>query len=139
MQEEVGLRGATTSANKIKPDLAVALDVTITADVLGTEPHQYVSKLRDGICIKISDSRSISDRKMVKEFKQIAEKNKIAYQMEILPRGGTDAGAMQAAGAGARVITLSVPCRYVHTVNEMCSIDDINAGVDLLAAWMMKY
>jgi putative aminopeptidase FrvX len=139
VQEEVGLRGARTSANAIQPDIAIALDVTITADIAGTEPHQQVSKLRSGIGIKISDSASISDRKLVKEFKALAEKNKINYQMEILPRGGTDAGAMQASGGGCRVITLSVPCRYVHSVNEMCSIDDINAGVELLATWMNNY
>lgn len=139
VQEEVGLRGATTSSFGIEPDIAVALDVTLSVDIPGCEPHYAVSKLREGIGIKISDSSTISDRKLVDEFRNLAKQKKITHQMEILPRGGTDAGAMQRSRSGCRAITLSVPTRYVHSVNEMCSVDDIASGIDLLAAWLGKY
>lgn len=139
VQEEVGLRGAITSSHGINPDIGIALDITLAADALGAEPHQTVSRLREGAAIKILDAASISDRGLVNEFKNIAEKKKIKYQMEILPRGGTDAGGIQRSRAGCRVITISIPTRYGHTVNEMCSVDDIAACIDLLAAWLHEH
>jgi endoglucanase len=63
-----------------------------------------------------------------------AEANEIPHQLEVLPLGGTDSAAMQRAGAGAVAGCVSVPCRYVHTVVEMCHKDDIQASIDLLAA-----
>jgi len=56
--------------------------------------------------------------------------------MEILPFGGTDGGGMQRSHGGAVSITISIPCRYVHTVNEMANKKDIDAAVDLLAAYL---
>jgi len=139
VQEEIGLRGAITSSHGIEPDIAVALDITLAADIIGTEPHQQIARLREGITIKISDGASISDRGLVQEFKKIAKSKKIKHQMEILPRGGTDAGGIQRSGSGCRVITLSIPTRYGHTVNEICAINDVTAGIDLLAEWLNKY
>jgi len=139
VQEEVGLRGAITSSHGITPDIGIALDITLAADALGAEPHQAVSRLHDGAAIKILDSASISDRGLVNEFKKIAEKKKIRHQMEILPRGGTDAGGIQRSRAGCRVITISIPTRYGHTVNEMCSVTDIAACIDLVAAWLNEH
>ena len=95
-----------------------------------------VTRLGDGAAIKIMDSSHISNYKLVQHFRQLARENDIPHQMEILPRGGTDAGAMVISRSGAPVITLSFPTRYVHTVNEMCSIADIQAGVRLLATFI---
>jgi tetrahedral aminopeptidase len=138
VQEEVGLRGATTSAFAVDPDIAVALDVTLAIDTPGGEEHGAISQLGKGIAIKIMDSASISDRGLVSQFRALAEKNKIAHQLEILPRGGTDAGAMQRACSGARVITLSIPIRYVHSVNECANKADIEAGIELLAKFLSQ-
>ena len=138
VQEEVGLRGATVSGYDIDPDVAIALDVTIAADTPGAGGPDAVSKLGDGIGIKIMDSASISDPGLVKEFRALAEKHKIKYQLEVLPRGGTDAGAIQRARSGKKVITLSVPTRYVHSVNELAHKDDITAGINLLAEYLKK-
>jgi endoglucanase len=66
----------------------------------------------------------------------LAEAKKIPYQMEILPRGGTDAGAIQLAREGAAVVTLSVPTRYVHSVVEAAHVDDIEATIKLLTAFL---
>jgi tetrahedral aminopeptidase len=138
VQEEVGLRGATTCAFNVDPDIAIALDVTLAIDTPGSEEHGAISQLGKGIAIKIMDSASISDRGLVTEFRQLAEKNKIAYQLEILPRGGTDAGAMQRACSGARAITLSIPIRNVHSVNECANKGDIEAGINLLAKYLSQ-
>lgn len=138
VQEEVGLRGATTSAFTVEPDIAIALDVTLAVDTPGTDEHTAITSLGKGIAIKIMDSASISDRGLVTEFRTIAEKGKIPYQLEILPRGGTDAGAMQRACRGAKAITLSVPLRYVHTVNECANKKDIEAGIALLGKYLNR-
>ena len=138
VQEEIGCRGALVSGYGVDPDIAIALDVTIAADIPGAGGQDAVSKIGEGIGIKIMDSYSISDPGLVKDFRALAKKNKIKHQLEILPRGGTDAGAIQRARAGKRVITLSIPTRYVHSVNELVHKEDVQAGIDLLAAYLKK-
>jgi putative aminopeptidase FrvX len=136
VQEEVGLRGAVTSAYEIHPDEAIALDVTLAVDTPEIEEWDRVTLLGQGVAIKIMDSASISDSGLVGELRGLAEAGRIPYQLEILPRGGTDAGGMQRARAGARAVTLSIPLRYVHSVNECAHRSDIEAAVSLLAAYL---
>lgn len=133
VQEEVGLRGAATAAYAIDPDISIALDVTLAVDLPGGAEQDRVTTLGAGTAIKLMDSASISHPRLVRAFRDTAEREGIKHQLEILPRGGTDAGAMQLARAGSAAITLSTPTRYVHTVNEMAHKDDIQAGIDLLA------
>jgi endoglucanase len=135
-QEEVGLRGAGTAAFEVQPDVAVALDVTLALDVPGMPPEMAVSHLGDGVAIKVMDSSHIANPALLRHFRDVAEANEIPYQLEILPRGGTDAGAMQRARTGTPAITLSIPTRYVHTVNEMASRADIASSIDLLARYL---
>lgn len=135
-QEEIGLRGAHASAYSVEPDLAIALDVTIAADIPGGTPDAHVSKLGAGTAIKIIDSSQIANPMIVDHLRDLAEEHGIPYQMEILPFGGTDAGAFQTSRGGMPTATISIPTRYVHTVNEMAHVDDIQASVDLLAAFL---
>lgn len=136
VQEEVGVRGATTAAFEIEPAVGVAVDVTIAGDLPGADRSQQVCALGKGAAIGLMDSGSISDPRLVRSFKRLAEDRTIPYQMEILPRGGTDAGGIQLTRAGVPVITISIPIRYVHTVNEMAYVADVEATVDLLAAYL---
>ncbi len=135
-QEEVGVRGARVSSFNIAPDIGIALDVTVASDVPGAGEHEHVTKLGAGAAIKIKDSLSISNPKLVRKMREIAEKKKIKYQMEILPRGGTDAGAIQMTREGVAAITISIPTRYLHSVVEAAHKDDIQASIDLLAAFL---
>ncbi len=135
-QEEVGVRGARVSSFNVAPDIGVALDVTVASDVPGVGEHEHVTKLGAGVAIKIKDSLSISNPKLVRTMRQIAEQKKIKYQLEILPRGGTDAGAIQMTREGVAAITLSIPTRYLHSVVEAAHKDDIHAAIDLLAAFL---
>lgn len=135
-QEEVGLRGATASASGIKPDIAIALDVTLALDVPGGGGADEISKLGGGAAIKIMDGSLICHPKLVDHFRTIAEREGIAHQMEILPRGGTDAGGIQRQNGGIPAITLSIPCRYVHSVNEMVNAEDVQACITLLAKYL---
>jgi putative aminopeptidase FrvX len=138
VQEEVGLRGAQTSAFGIDPDTAIAVDTTLACDTPGIDKADAVTRLGEGVAIKILDGGSISCRELVDEFIQLAEKKKIKHQLEILPRGATDAAMMQRAAAGRRTITLSVPTRYVHTVTETVHPGDLKAAVNLLAAYLTQ-
>lgn len=137
-QEEVGLRGAGTSAYGTEAEIGVALDVTLAIDTPGGKPEQSVSAMGKGVAIKVMDSSHISDRGLVQQMVALAEKKKIPYQMEILPLGGTDAGAMQRSRAGMKAITLSLPTRYIHTVTESVNLDDLEATVALLTAYLAK-
>ena len=119
VQEEVGLRGAQVSAFGVEPDLGVALDVTLAADIPGIPEHEQVTRLGQGAAIKLLDSSAISHPGLVAQLRELAKKRKIECQLEILPLGGTDAGAMQRVRTGVPVATISVPTRYIHTSVEL--------------------
>lgn len=136
VQEEVGLRGAGPAAYAAKPDIAVALDTTLCVDTPGVPEEERVTKQGDGVAIKILDSSSISHRELVDQFAAVGDRKKIKYQFSVLPRGGTDAGAMQRVREGIKTVTLAIPTRYIHTVTETIHKDDLQSAIDLLAAWL---
>jgi endoglucanase len=135
-QEEVGLRGAAASGSALEPTVVVALDVTLAMDVPGGGNENTITELGNGVAIKIMDGHSISNPKLVDHFRAIAGRENIPHQMEILPAGGTDAGGVQRLHGGIPAVTLSVPCRYVHTPNEMVSEADVEAAITLLAHYL---
>jgi len=135
-QEEVGLRGAEVAARDIDPDVGINLDVTLANDVPDTKEHEFVCRLGAGTAIKVMDSSVICSHQVVTFLRELARDRGIPHQMEILPRGGSDTGAVQRAGRGAAVGCLSIPTRYVHSVIEMCHRRDIEASVDLLTAFI---
>ncbi|MCG8327435.1 MAG: M42 family metallopeptidase [Chitinophagales bacterium] len=135
VQEEVGLRGAISSAHLIDPDFGFGLDVTIAFDVPGAQAHEYVTKLGKGAAIKIMDGTSISDYRMVNYLKRTADKHDVLWQTEILPAGGTDTAGIQRYGKkGAIAGAISIPLRHMHQTIEMTSKSDIKHCIDLLAA-----
>ncbi len=136
VQEEVGLRGAGPAAYTAEPDIAIAIDTTLAVDTPGVPDDESITKLGDGVAITMMDSSMIADRKLVDEFESAAKKRKIPYQLSILTRGGTDAGAMQRIRGGYRAMTLSIPTRYIHTITECVSKKDLQAAIDLLAGWL---
>lgn len=136
VQEEIGVRGATTAGYAIAPDIGIAIDTTLAVDIPGVPGGHQVTNLGEGVAIKIMDSYAVSNKELVDEFIALAEAQKITHQYEILPLGGTDAAALQRARSGARAITLSVPTRYIHTVTETVHKDDLQATVDLLLAYL---
>jgi endoglucanase len=138
VQEEIGIRGAVVAANRVKPDIGVAVDVTLAVDHPGSSEEDQITHMGQGVAIKIMDSGSVSDRRLVDEMLDLAQDQGIPHQLEILPLGGTDAAGLQRAGMGCRAITLSVPCRYVHTITETVHKADLKACVDLLAAYLRE-
>ncbi len=136
VQEEVGCRGAGPTAFGVDPDIAIAVDTTLACDTPGVDPVDSITQLGNGVAIKVLDGGSISDRGLVDDFVALAEKKKIAHQLEILPRGSTDASSMQRVRGSFRTITISIPTRYIHTICESAHKKDLEAAVNLLAAWL---
>ncbi len=133
VQEEVGLRGAIAAASGINPDFGINLDVTLAFDLPSAQPHEQVSCLGKGAAIKVLDGATICDYRMVRFMKEVAAKNNIDYQMEILPAGGTDtAGIQRHANGGSISGGISIPCRYLHQHIEMTHKKDIRDCIDLL-------
>lgn len=139
VQEEVGIRGANVSALDIQPHFGFGLDTTIAYDVPGAKPEEMVTKLGEGTAIKIMDSSTICDYRMVKYMKGLAEKYTIKWQPEILPAGGTDTSGIQRMNAGGAISgAVSIPTRHIHQVIEMADKNDIRASIDLLKVCLVE-
>jgi len=131
-QEEVGVRGATTSAYSINPDIGLALDVTRTGDTpKGITMEVALGK---GPAIKVKDSGMIVDPRVVNWMVKTAQAAEIPYQLEVLEHGGTDARSIQLTRAGVPAGCLSIPCRYIHSPSEMVDLHDVENAVKLLVA-----
>jgi putative aminopeptidase FrvX len=131
-QEEVGVRGATTSAFGIDPDLGLAVDVTGTGDT--PKGSKMAVGLGKGPAVKVKDAGMLADPRVVAWMIRAAEKAKIPYQREVLEGGSTDARAIQLTRGGVPAGCLSIPSRYVHTPSEMVDYDDVQNAVKLLKA-----
>jgi len=110
--------------------------VTLACDTPGSSDAEQITVLGGGAAIKIMDSSVICHHKIVEFLKQLAEKHEIKYQMEILPRGGTDGAAIQRTRMGIPAGVLSTPIRYVHTTVESAHKDDIEACIQLTARFI---
>ncbi|MGZ9220642.1 MAG: M42 family metallopeptidase [Anaerolineales bacterium] len=131
-QEEVGTRGAATSAYGVDPDVGIAIDVTPAGDTPNALKMEMA--LGKGPCIKIQDPGMIADPRVVGWMIRAAEKAKLPYQREVLLMGGTDARAIQLTRAGVPSGCISIPVRYVHSPSEMVDYSDVQNSVKLLAA-----
>lgn len=136
VQEEVGTRGAQAAANGLEPDVGIALDVTVAGDV--PKARSMAVDLGKGAAIKVKDSGMISHRGLVKLMRQRAEEAGIAYQLEVLEGGSTDARSIQIAGPGAAAGCISIPCRYVHSQSETVDARDVESAVQLLVELLAK-
>jgi putative aminopeptidase FrvX len=136
VQEEVGLRGATTAAYGLDPDLGIAIDVTRSGDT--PKGVKMDVSLGAGPAVKVRDSGMLSDPRVVSWMVDTAEKAKLPYQMEVLEAGTTDARAIQLTRAGVPAGCISIPCRYVHAPSEMVDYNDVQNAVQLLLALLRK-
>ena len=135
VQEEIGIRGANVSSMEINPVFGFGLDTTIAWDTPGSTKQEQVSALGHGACIKVMDSSTVCDYRMVAYMKQIAKKKKIKTQLEILPAGGTDTAGIQRMNPGGSIAgAVSIPTRHIHQVIETVHKKDVKSAIDLLRA-----
>jgi len=131
VQEEVGLRGAQTSAFKVQPDVAFALDVGIAHDTPGTEGDE---KLGGGPLVVIYDATSIPNRALFDLVVDTARRLRLPLQFESVERGGTDAGRFHVTGQGVPSLSMGVPARYIHSHVSIIDRRDFERTVKLLVA-----
>lgn len=134
VQEEVGLRGAKTSAFGVDPDLAIAVDVTFTGDT--PEAPKMAVELGKGPAVTIKDQFILSHPKIKDALISAAERKKVPYQLEVLELGGTDSGAIHLSRSGVPSGGLSIPSRYIHSPSEMVNLKDLNMAVELLTGFI---
>jgi len=137
-QEEEGLRGARTTAYVTKPDVCLTLEVAISGDVPGVEPHQAPSRLGLGPTLYTYDSSMIPNQELLSLVTGVAEKAKIPHQLSHVARGGTDAGIIHMSNAGCPSVVIGVPTRHIHAHAGMLSLTDAENCVKLVVEVIKK-
>ena len=132
VQEEIGLRGARTSAHIAQPDVCITLEVDIAGDVPGIEPHEAPTRMGMGPAILTFDASMVPNQGLKELVIRTAEECGIPHQLSQMKGGGTDGGAIHMANAGCPTVVLTVPTRHIHSHVGMVSLDDIDNAVALL-------
>lgn len=132
VMEEIGLRGAKTSAHKINPDVGIGVDVGIAGDTPGISAKEADSKLGEGPQIMLYDASALSHKGLRNFIVDIADELNIPYQYATMPGGGTDTGSIHTSGDGAPSISITIPTRYIHTHAAIIHRDDFDHTVKLL-------
>jgi endoglucanase len=137
-QEEIGLRGAHTAADTIKPELAVAIEGGITGDVYGGHPEETQAALGAGPVLFVYDSSALPNRKLSQFVKQTAAEKKLPLQLDLVQGYGDDSAELQKSNGGVPTVNLLVPARYTHAHNGVINRRDFDQMVDLLVAMLQK-
>jgi endoglucanase len=132
VQEEVGLRGARTSAHVAQPDVCITLEVDIAGDVPGIEAHEAPTKMGFGPAVMTYDASMIPNQGLKDLIIETAEKCKIPFQLSQMKGGGTDGGVIHMANAGCPTVVLTVPTRHIHSHVGMISLEDVDNAVKLV-------
>ena len=138
VQEEVGLRGSSCTAYSVKPDTALILEATTAADLDGVTGQDKCCVLGNGPVVSFMDGRTIYDKNLYDAAFKTAEENNIKVQTKTKIAGGNDAGAIQSAAGGSRVIAVSLPCRYIHSASSVVKISDIEETRKFLKVFINK-
>lgn len=137
VQEEVGCRGARTCAYKVHPDIAFALDVTLSNDAPGANAN-LEAKLGAGVAISYGDGSVIGHTGLIELLDKICEEKKIPFTHDILQAGGTDSGEIHKSFDGVVNCTISIPCRYIHSHTSIMHEDDYVAAIDLITEFCKR-
>ncbi len=137
-QEEVGLRGARTTAHVVNPDVCLTLEVDIAGDVPGIEPSEAPTKMGLGPSITTYDSSMIPNQELLEFVLSTADRSKIPYQLSQIARGGTDAGIIHISNAGCPSLVIGVPTRHIHAHAGLLSLSDTENAIKLLVEVIKK-
>jgi endoglucanase len=133
VQEEVGLRGAKTSANLIQPDIGFGVDVGIAGDTPGVTEKEALSKMGKGPQIILYDASMISHKGLRDFVTGVADELNIPYQFDSVAGGGTDSGAIHMTAQGVPSLSITIATRYIHSHAAMLHRDDYENAVKLIA------
>ena len=137
-QEEIGLRGAHTAANQIKPDIGISIEVGVAADYPGIGPDEAQERLNGGPGIFLHDQSMLPNVKLRDFVVETARSKGIPVQFELVTGYGEDGAEMQRAYSGAPSINISIPARYLHNHNGVISRDDFDRAVDLVTEMIRR-
>jgi putative aminopeptidase FrvX len=137
-QEEIGLRGAHTAADVIKPELAIAIEGGITGDVFPGRPEETQVRLGAGPGIFLYDSSALPNRKLTALVKAAAADRHLPLQLDVVQGYGDDSAELQKSNGGLPTVNLVVPIRYTHSHNGIMNRRDFDQMVDLLVALLQK-
>jgi putative aminopeptidase FrvX len=138
VQEEIGVRGAHTSSDLVKPEIGIAIEGGVTRDAPGVHPEEAQELLGGGPAIFLYDSSALPNRKLVSLIKQTAKEKAIPLQSELIQGYGDDSSEMQKSNGGAPTVNVVVPVRYTHSHNGIMNRGDFDKMVDLLVAVLQK-
>ena len=138
-REEIGGMGALMCSYKIDPHVGIVIESTAVSDVAGTPEHCCVGTQGEGGCISLLDYSSIYDPEFVEYAMDIGKKNDIKCQLKRFVSGGNDARHLQRSRAGALVLAISAPTRYIHTPSNVISIDDYHSICNLVYCIVTQY
>jgi len=134
VQEEVGLRGSRVVSNYIKADLAIVLEATMAGDQRETQEEDWIVEIGKGPACSLMDSATIYKPELIRKVVETAEKYNIPLQFRRGTSAANDAGNIHQAGKGIPTITLSIPCRNIHTMNSLISRNDYENCLRLVQA-----
>lgn len=134
VQEEIGLRGAHSAAELVKPEIGIALEGGVTRDAPRVSPEEAQELLGGGPAIFLYDSSALPNRKLVKMIKQVARSKNIPLQTDLIQGYGDDSAEIQKSNGGVPTANLTVPVRYTHSHNGIMNRSDFDSMVDLLVA-----
>lgn len=138
VQEEVGLRGSKCTSFAVGADISIVLEATTAGDLDGVSGPDRVCVLGNGGVVSFMDNRTIYDRELYKLAMNTASENNIPVQTKTAVAGGNDAGSIQTSGKGAKVMALSLPCRYIHSPSSVVKKSDIDNTRKLLKEILKK-
>ncbi len=133
-QEEIGLRGAKTASQVVKPDIGIAIEGGITGDVFGGHPDETQARLGAGPGLFLYDSSALPNRKLVSLVKGTATAKKLPLQLDLVQGYGDDSAEMQGSNGGTPTVNLVVPVRYTHSHNGIVNRRDFDQTVELVTA-----
>ena len=137
-QEEVGLRGAKVASFGVAPDIALVLEATTAGDLAGVEGAERVCRLGGGPVVPFMDRATIYDKGLYDLAFSLAEQHGIPCQTKTKVAGGNDAGSISLSGKGARVVSISVPCRYLHSPSCVIDREDAENALRLARLFIDK-
>ena len=138
VQEEVGLRGSQCTAFSVQSDISIVLESTTATDLDGVTGGNKCCVLGDGPVVSFMDGRTVYDRELFNLAFETAKEKNIKVQTKTAIAGGNDAGAIQSAGKGSKVIAVSLPCRYIHSGSSVVKLSDIDETRKLISALLDK-
>lgn len=138
VQEEVGLRGARTSAHHIQPDIGFGVDVGIAGDTPGVTEKDALAKMGKGPQIIMYDASMISHKGLRDFVTNTADEKEIPYQFDSVPGGGTDSGAIHLTANGVPALSITIATRYIHTHAGILHRDDFENAVKLIVEVIKK-